>query len=781
MPDISFPSNPSPNDTYTFGGKTWIWTGSYWALNSSGSINGIPIGNVTPSTGAFTTLSATGNITGDYFLGNGSQLTGIQAGAVTTVSSSPPGSPAQGDIWIDSDTGIQYIYFTASGNSQWAEMESETSISISSLDYGNANVLAYLTTGVAGNILPSANVTYDLGSTANRWNDIWLANSTIYLGEANISASGTAIVLPANTSVGGATIVASPLISAIDYPGDDTAADPAGGQTISIEGANFQSGAAVYVDGGLVGVVSFISSSVLQFVSPAKSAGSYSLYVVNPNGATAIAVPGIQYSGTPTWSTAAGNIGQAYETTAFATTVVATGDAPISYSVAAGNSLPTDMALTTANGYLSVATVPVTNNDTTYNFNIVATDAEQQDTPRQFSVTYKTDVVTWLSPANASSYTWAEGTANSVSMSATSAAGKAVSFAVQAGSLPSNVTIAGNLISGTPNVLQSNTSVTVRATAATTNRYADQTFYFTVVTGNPNRGLFAGGSWTTTNVIQYITITTTGDTIDFGDMTLGRFWLAACASTSRAIFAGGTGNDYAGLNVMDYVTIASTGDATDFGDLTQTKFGQTGCSSNTRGLFSGGGGSITNVIDYITIATAGNATDFGDLTLARYFASSCSSPTRGLIAGGYSSTYSNIIDYVTIASTGNATDFGDLLIGNSFLAGCSSSTRGLFGGGYASSSVSNTIQYVTIATTGNATDFGDLSVAREQLAACSSEIRGVFAGGLLADGNNRTNTVEYVTIASLGDSTDFGDLLTPTLNRYQNGLAGCSSNSGGVQ
>lgn len=61
MPILSFPSNPTVNDTYTFNGKTWVWNGTAWDLQKSGAINGLPIGNVTPSTGAFTTLSSTGN------------------------------------------------------------------------------------------------------------------------------------------------------------------------------------------------------------------------------------------------------------------------------------------------------------------------------------------------------------------------------------------------------------------------------------------------------------------------------------------------------------------------------------------------------------------------------------------------------------------------------------------------------------------------------------------------------------------------------------------------
>ena len=78
---------------------------------------------------------------------------------------------------------------------------------------------------------------------------------------------------------------------------------------------------------------------------------------------------------------------------------------------------------------------------------------------------------------------------------------------------------------------------------------------------------------------------------------------------SRGVFGGGNGRS----NVMDYITIASTGNATDFGDLSAAKDLLGACSSGSRGLFGGGStGSTINVIDYITVANTGNATDFGD-------------------------------------------------------------------------------------------------------------------------------------------------------------------------
>jgi hypothetical protein len=99
---------------------------------------------------------------------------------------------------------------------------------------------------------------------------------------------------------------------------------------------------------------------------------------------------------------------------------------------------------------------------------------------------------------------------------------------------------------------------------------------------------------------------------------------------ARGVFGGG------GDNVIEYVTISSTGNALDFGDLTVARNEIGACASSTRGLFgSGYDGSRSNVIDYITISSTGNALDFGDLTAGRSSASSLSNSTRGIWAGGF--------------------------------------------------------------------------------------------------------------------------------------------------
>jgi hypothetical protein len=69
----------------------------------------------------------------------------------------------------------------------------------------NITSVGTLTTlNVAGNIIPGANNQYDLGTTANRWRDLYLSGNTIYLGNASIEANATAIIF---TNPGGSNFV----------------------------------------------------------------------------------------------------------------------------------------------------------------------------------------------------------------------------------------------------------------------------------------------------------------------------------------------------------------------------------------------------------------------------------------------------------------------------------------------------------------------------------------------------------------------------------------------
>ena len=303
---------------------------------------------------------------------------------------------------------------------------------------------------------PPANT--DMGNANSQFNTMYVQNALV-LG--NVSVTGTTII--------------APRVSSIAYPGNDTAADTAGGQTITLTGSGFVAGASVLINGSAVGVVSVVSSTSITFTSPANSTGSYVIYVVNSDGSTAIAIPGIQYSGTPNWTTAAGSLGNVYETASFNQTVTATGDAPITYSVVSG-SLPPGSTFN-ANGTVT-GTSQLSASPTTYSFTVRATDAEQQDTNRAFSIAVIPDVVTWSNPTNNTSYSPAANVAMAnITLSATSAVGSGITYS--ANTLPTGLSLTGANISGTPTVID-NTSSLLTATANTTTESSSITINWSV-------------------------------------------------------------------------------------------------------------------------------------------------------------------------------------------------------------------------------------------------------------------------------------------------------------
>ena len=104
-----------------------------------------------------------------------------------------------------------------------------------------------------------------------------------------------------------------------------------------------------------------------------------------------------------------------------------------------------------------------------------------------------------------------------------------------------------------------------------------------------DRGCFAGGNGASgrINVIEYITISTTGNTTDFGDLSANRVNMGALSSGSRGVWAGGNLNGTE-KNIMEYITFASLGNVTDFGDLSGDRRQCSGVSNGTRGCFGGG-------------------------------------------------------------------------------------------------------------------------------------------------------------------------------------------------
>ena len=279
-----------------------------------------------------------------------------------------------------------------------------------------------------------------------------------------------------------------------------------------------------------------------------------------------------------------------------------------------------------------------------------------------------------------------------------------------------------------------------------------------------DRGVFAGGYAPNTNVMEYITITSTGNVTDFGDLPQDSRAPAPASNGSRGLFMGGRSTSPGPDTQVNYITIGTTGNASDFGDSTTNAgkgYAAGAAGSTGRALLAGGNGvSGTVDIEYFTIATTGNGTDLADLALSRYGLAGCSNGTRAVFGGQRTGDY---IDYKAIDTTANCTQFGSLEYDKGYIGGGQNDPggRGFFSGSNGNPGIS----YITIDTPANSVDFGDAAGNTDATSATSNATRGIIGGSYATS----TNVINYITISSVGDATDFGDL---SANR---GLIGATS------
>jgi hypothetical protein len=182
------------------------------------------------------------------------------------------------------------------------------------------------------------------------------------------------------TSIINSVASAGVKITGLTYIGSATAANPAGSETVTVAGSGFNVGATVYVDTTSC-ATTYVSATSLTFTSPAKSVGSYHLFVYNTDGSSGILPAGFISSNIPVWVTASGALSGGAINSAYSQSVSATGDS-IVYSVTSG-SLPTGLSLNSSTGAIT-GTAPGTTG--TSNFTITATDAQNQGVARSFSI-----------------------------------------------------------------------------------------------------------------------------------------------------------------------------------------------------------------------------------------------------------------------------------------------------------------------------------------------------------------------------------------------------------
>ncbi len=225
-----------------------------------------------------------------------------------------------------------------------------------------------------------------------------LPGSAIQSGTINVTQLSTTVVT--NITQGG-----GPKVTAITYPNSANAASNSGNESIVLTGTGFEPGVQIYINGNAVPAVSRTNANSVSFTTPALGTGAtYVVYVVNPDGGTAIFVPGMQVSAGPVWVTTSPlpswSIGGA-----LSINLQATSDSVVTYSLAEGSSLPGGITLS-ANGLLSGTLSSPPASETTYNFTVVATDAESQKSSKAFSITAVLAVTFNISPAVNGKTTW---------------------------------------------------------------------------------------------------------------------------------------------------------------------------------------------------------------------------------------------------------------------------------------------------------------------------------------------------------------------------------------
>ena len=156
---------------------------------------------------------------------------------------------------------------------------------------------------------------------------------------------------------------------------------------------------------------------------------------------------------------------------------------------------------------------------------------------------------------------------------------------------------------------------------------------------SPTRGILAGGyganPYPHPATMDYITTATLGNAGDFGDLTSNVSAAAGGGNAVRGLVMGGkTFPSPATVyyNIIQYVTMATLGNTIDFGDINDSVAQNVGVSSPTRAVSMGGNkapGDI-DIIDYVQIMTTGNALDFGNLLAARRGGSGASNGNGGL-------------------------------------------------------------------------------------------------------------------------------------------------------
>ena len=148
---------------------------------------------------------------------------------------------------------------------------------------------------------------------------------------------------------------------------------------------------------------------------------------------------------------------------------------------------------------------------------------------------------------------------------------------------------------------------------------------------------------TAVSMMDYSTFASKGNAVEFGNDILPRDTGNGCSSGTRGVFAGGYGSpaiysSSSGKELarkMSYITIASTGNAIEFGELSAIRIYVGSDSTSTRGIWTGGSNYPAHYddIEYIQFSSLGNTIDFGNLHSFKGYMTGSASDSHGGLGG----------------------------------------------------------------------------------------------------------------------------------------------------
>ena len=104
--------------------------------------------------------------------------------------------------------------------------------------------------------------------------------------------------------------------------------------------------------------------------------------------------------------------------------------------------------------------------------------------------------------------------------------------------------------------------------------------------GSTTRSVYMGGgiagpTYAAQSVMDYVTFTTKGNATKFGDLRVATKHHNATSDSVRAMIAGGSNSD---TDLIQYINVSTEGTSVDFGNLTSGRYGAGVCSNGHGGL-----------------------------------------------------------------------------------------------------------------------------------------------------------------------------------------------------